>query len=371
MPHVQAPSSWRSRLAVLMLAAALPGCKSGNEEPKVRTGSPTSSPRGVDKPKIGLTCRPDHELDAATRNVVEAEARRVHADVRAGRTDAVWEALHPRARVEDKKAAFMEALQSMHTRLRDVERDPVLDALHVIEVRGGAEDLARVLCPETTRTESFAMYTNVANEDLAVVMLRVEDGPFGLGATVQLRKEAQQWRLVGIQVNPVSYQGKDARQWEAIADAYWRSDQPMPAYLALGVAQTLSTHGASIETESKNRINEKLTTLRDDAGFAEDTSSWSIDDQHYQIAGVSLASTRTDISPVIKYVSRSDLERGALEQEADVLVAHLRRIHPELSQVFEAVVFEAYAEPPTEPGRSYDGYRLARFLDPDRASPAG
>jgi hypothetical protein len=327
------------------------------------------TPERREAPKIAVKCHPAHQLDPQSRNAVEAHARRVYAHLRAGESESIWASLHPRAQIEDKKGPFMEALESMHGRLQDVEGDPVLDALHVIEVRGGTDDLARVFCEGMGRSESFTLYTNVAGEDLAIVMLRSEGGSFGLGATMQMRKSGARWQLVGIQVNPVTYEGRDARQWEAIADDYWRADKPMPAYLALGVAQSLSTRGASIETESKTRINEKLESLRSDKGFAEDTSTWTIDGESWELAGVSLASTRTDISPVIKYVSPGGVERDVLEREADVLVAHLRRLHPELGELFEAVVFEAYAQAPSEAGRSYDAYRLARFLDPSRPSP--
>ena len=48
----------------------------------------------------------------------------------------------------------------------------------------------------------------------------------------------------------------------------------------------------------------------------------------------------------------------------DLLVAEVRRRFPELAAHFDAVVLEAYAEPPTEPGKSYQAYRLVRPLTP-------
>jgi hypothetical protein len=354
---------------VMALSFTSSGCKSDTASDATSREQASRSTPEPEKQKIGVTCRAGHEIDAAMHAAVQAEARRVYEDARAGRSDDVWNALHPRALIEDKKAVFMEALQSMHGRLQGIEDEPMTDTVHVIEVRGGADDLARVSCEGTGTSEGFTIYTHVADEDLAVVMLRTSGGPFGLAATVQLRKHGEQWRLVGIQVNPVSYKDRDALAWEAIADAYWRSDKPMPAYLALGVAQTLSTRGASIQTESKDRINEKLEALRSDKGFAEDTAAWTVGGQRYELAGVSLASTQTDISPVVKYVSPGSPDREALELEADTLADHLRGLHPELAEVFDAIVFEAYAERPTTPGKSYDAYRLVRRLDAGSVSP--
>lgn len=361
-------------IASLLAASSLvsPGCKTEVGEVGTRRQEAAQAVVEVDdRRKIGVSCRPGHLLDATLRGVVETEALGVYAAVRDGRLDDVWGALHPQARQEDKKPAFMEALHTMQTRLQPADADASVRALHVVEVRGGANDLARVICEGTNGTEGFTMLSSVGGEDLAVITLHTAGEPFGLATTVQLRMSGDTWRLVGIQVNPTSYNGKDAAQWEALADAHWRADKPVPAYFALGVAQTLSTRGGSISTASKDRINEKLEGLRNDKGFAEDTRAWRVDDQRYDLAGVSLASTLSDISPVIKYVSRGGLERETLEREADILVAHVRKTYPDLADHFDAVVFEAYAEPPTEAGRSYDAFRLARFLDPSRPSPEG
>ena len=58
------------------------------------------------------------------------------------------------------------------------------------------------------------------------------------------------------------------------------------------------------------------------------------------------------------------LVKDLLDQDADALVEEVRRRFPELAKHFDAVVFEAYAESPKEPGRSYQAYRVVRYLDP-------
>jgi hypothetical protein len=45
-------------------------------------------------------------------------------------------------------------------------------------------------------------------------------------------------------------------------------------------------------------------------------------------------------------------------------VEEVRRRFPELAAHFDAIVLEAYAEAPSEPGKSYEAYRVVRYLDP-------
>ena len=309
-----------------------------------------------------VRCRGAAELEAGTHATVEGVARQTYQDLRAGRAEEIWNGLHPLARRDDQKKAFFAALQSMQSRLQSADAAPTTMALHVVEVAGKTEEQARVPCPGSESAESFTFVTSLTGEDLAVVTLLTPAGAFGLATTLQLRMSGDAWRLVGIQVNPTSYKGRDAVGWELVADTYWRADKPMPSYFALGVAQTLSTRGGSIHTASKDRINEKLEDVRKDAGFAEDTTQWTVGEQTYELAGVALASTQSDISPVIKYVSPEGTEREVLDRHADVLAAHLRRLHPELTELFDAVVFEAYAEAPTDTSKTYEGFRLVRPL---------
>lgn len=359
-------------MLLLVLAAA---CKAetvddsrGADEP-ARTAGLDDDEQRQSTEKIGITCKPVDDVDDPTRGAVEAQARAVYGMVRQGRFGEVWDTLHPQARREDQRKPFVAALEAMRARLQEVEGEPSVDSLYVVDVRGGVNDLARVTCEDQEdASESFTMITNVGDEDLAVVTLLASSDVFGHAATIQLRERGNAWRLVGIQVNPAIYKRKSASQWEAIADRHRRANKPVPAYLALGVAQALSSRGAAVKTVVKERIDDKLEALGKDQLLAAHTETWTIDEKRYDIQGLSLASTRTDISPVVKYVSPGGLVREMLEHEADELVEHVRSAYPELTEQFDAVVFEAYAEPPTTPGKSYDAYRVARFLDP-RQSP--
>jgi hypothetical protein len=283
--------------------------------------------------------------------------------LRTGDHQAIWQGLHPQAQRADGQQAFMEALSGMRSRLSEAEPAATIDDVHFVDVHGGVNDLARVQC-ETRPGDpnGFSMLLNAGDEDVGVVNFEIAGEVFSYAATVQLRKRGEAWRLVGIQVNPASYRGRSAAAFETMADAYARQQKIVAAYLALGVAQTLSSRG-SLAGALKERVNTKLEKLRNDQLLEAQLGVWEIDGKSYDMQAVALASTRSDISAVFKYVTPGGLVAESLEQEANALLAHVKARFPELTEQFDAVVFEAYAEAPDEPGKRYDAYRVARYLD--------
>lgn len=362
---------WRLSLATALVVGAS-GCRTTVDD---EVGAPSGARPGASAPdtKISVTCIESDQVPAASREAVEAAAREIAEAVRKGELERVWGALHPQATREDKRASFMEALRSMHERLEETGDTAMqLEALHVVDVAGGANDLARIACGDLEQDPmAFTWTANVGGEDIAVVRLLVDGSVFSHAVTVQLRERGQTWRLVGVQVNPAKYRGKDALAFEALADQYVRGQKLVAAYLALGVAQTLASRGASIASVLERRIKDELDTVRNNQAFEAHLDVWTIDGRTYDVQGLSLASTQSDISPVFKYVTPGGLVPEILAREADVLGGHVRETYPELAEQFDAVVFEAYAVPPTEPGKTYDAYRTARFLDGRDVPPSG
>lgn len=353
---------------LLALHIALPGCKTSKPESDAaddaKAGSPGTAEDGDDD-KIALECKGANGIPQEQAAAIETAARTTVDQLEAGSLDAIWETLHPQAKNEDQKERFMQALKAMQGRLEGTGPQPRVEYLYRVDVSGGVNDMARVFCGgEPGSAEALTMMTNVGDEDLALVTLLSTGQPFGYASTVQLRKRGEQWRLVGIQVNPSSYQGKSAAAFEGLGDQFSRQQKPVAAFLAYGVAQTLAARGTSVSTPDKRRVSEKLAAIQDNQLFEASLGQWKVDGKTFDVHGVSLAATQSDISPVIKYVTPGGLVKDFLEPEADALLGYVKAQFPELQQMFDAVVFEAYAEPPTKPGESYDAYRLARFFEP-------
>jgi hypothetical protein len=356
----------RLPFARLLLAATLVACSTETGTPADAT--PAAAAERANQ-AIAAQCAMGDAIEEPVRAAVEGQAKTLYQALREGRTNTLWDELHPQARREDQRQPFMEALAAMTGRLDATTGEPTLERVYRVDLRGGSNSLARVQCGEPEDPERFTLMVNAGGEDVAVVVLRATEGRDALATTVQLRQRGEHWHLLGIQVNPTSYRGKGAEAYEALADFAMGQQKVVLAYLLLGLSQTLSDRGASVESATHQRIEEKLAAIGRDRLFSAELGIWTLGDAHFRIEGLSLVSTREDISPVIKYVSPQGLVQELLEGDADALVEEVRRRFPELAAHFDAVVFEAYTEPPTAPGKRYDAYRMVRYLDP--AHPRG
>lgn len=351
---------------VLLTVSLLLACKSESEAERAKASQAGAS---AAEAKIAVACQGKDDLDPAVREAVQTAAR-AHVDaLRKGDLEGLWASLHPQAKGDSQKEPFLQSLSAMQQRLAAVQGEAELEQLWVVDVSGGVNDLARVSCGGED-APTLQMMANVGGEDLAVASFLSAGDPFTQATTVQLRKRGELWRLVGIQVNPATYRGKSAVDFFALADEYAKKKQAIPSYLMLGVAQTLATRGAALRTPLEERIAAALKVVAKDPLFQQETGEWTIGGETFDIQGVSLAATQSDLSPVVKYVGQGGgLVPELLGRDADKLMDHVRTQYPGLAEQFDAVVFEAYAKRPTEPGESYDAYRIARFFDPSRDEP--
>jgi hypothetical protein len=356
----------RSCTVLVAAAIAVPACQLRDDDDAPAAASAPATAPATDESvgtKIAVECRASGSLDLAQRESIERIATTIVVELRAGHFEGLWEFLHPQARRDDEREPFMRALEGMRSRLADVHDEPRVESLHVVDVKGGANDLAQVHCGSGPDDPlGFDWLANVGGEDLAVVSVRATGEAFRYAVTVQLRQRGDAWHLVGIHVDPSAFRDRTALDFERSSDELARAGKPLAAFLSLGVAQTLAERGESITTVDERRIDGKLEALQRNATLLAQTDAWTVGDVGFDLHGVTLAATRTDISPVVKYVTKTGLDRAKLDPEVDVLVAHVRKAYPEIAQSFESIVFEAYAEPPLEPGKAYDAFRVARPL---------
>lgn len=347
------------RSLVPVAAALLLACSAEPDVPPPAEGSEAAAQ------PISVSCSSDEAIDAELRGEIEARARALLASLRSGDLDVLWDELHPQGRDESQREAFLEALRGMRDRLSTAPSGTTVDRVHLVTIEGGSNDLAKAQCGEAGgEREPFTLLVNAGGEDVAVVILHSTRGTAENATTIQLRRRGDRWRLLGIQVNPSRYRGRNAAAYEVAADVYMKQRKIIAGYLLLGIAQTLSDRGASVESALHDRVEEKIGAIRRDKLFELETGTWTLGSERFEIEGVSLAATADGISPVFKYVSPQGLVKDLLDQDANKLIEEVRRRFPDLVKHFDAVVFEAYAEKPDEAGKSYQAYRIVRFLDP-------
>ncbi|MBV1859145.1 MAG: hypothetical protein KUG77_12095 [Nannocystaceae bacterium] len=351
----------RRAATALAIALLLPACGGDEETPSSeRKGSADSGTTA----KIGATCQPTTALPEADRETIHATAQAAFTRLRGGELDMLWSALHPQARREDQREAFTTALTSMQHRLESGSETAEVTDAYVVDIRGGASALARVQCGAQGDPGGLTLITNAGDEDVAMVNLVSSGDPFGFATTVQLRRHADAWRVLGVHVGLSAYRGRGADDYERLADAYVKQQRVLEAYLVLTVANQLANRGGSVKLDRALAIADKLDAVGNSKEFQQQLGVWEVGGRRYDVQGFSVTSTQSDLSAVIRYVTPTGLIQEALDQEADALLAHLGMQHPEIAKRFDAVVFEAYESEAAagDPGGEIQAYRTARVF---------
>ena len=318
----------------------------------------------TDTEKVAAHCAAGDTMQPEDRQTVEAAARTVFEQLRGGQLDALWDSVHPQARRDDQREAFQGALASMQRRLESGGAEATIVGTHFVDIDGGASALTRVRCGAEADPEAFTLITNAGDEDVAVVVLRSPGDPFGYATTVQLRRHGKAWKVLGVHVGLHDYRGRDAADYERLADAYVKQRRTVEAYLVLALAEQLANRGASLKLDRALTLADKVGAVAESREYQQQLGVWEVGGRSYDIQGFGVTATQSDLSAVVKYVTPTGLIQEALDQEADALLGHLEMQHPELAKRFDAVVFEAYDSEAgaAAPGSEVQAYRTARVF---------
>ncbi len=324
--------------------------------------APAEAAEADDNAKIGVRCRAATDLDGAARQALTEATDAIFASLRGGDTEGLWASLHPQARRPEAREAFEASVRAAAERLGDTTGEPTREWAFVVDVSGGVNDLARITCgPDDPPT--LVWMANVGAEDLAVVSLLTERPPFSYATTLQLRKRGDTWRLLGMQTAPASYRGKSATDYEPLAAEYIEREQFVAAYLMLAIAQTLAERASAVKTTQALRLEQALARVEQSDGFTSATTKWDVGGDEFDLLGLSLLATQSDLSLVVKYVNERGLVQELLGRDADKLMDYVRTSFPELRGRFDAVVFEAYPQRPDDAEGTVQAYRTVRMFD--------
>jgi len=345
----------------LAIALLLPAC-GGDDE--ASAGPPAGSADAAAAAKVGASCQATTTLPDAEREAIHETAQTAFTRLRGGDLDTLWSSLHPQARREDQREAFTTALASMQRRLESGAETAAVTDAYAVDIRGGASALARVRCGAPGDPAALTLITNAGDEDVAVVNLMTGGDPFGFATTVQLRRHADAWRVLGVHVGLAAYRSRGADDYERLADAYVKQRRVIEAYLVLALAEQLANRGGSVKLDRALAIADKLDAVGNSKEFQQQLGVWEVGGRRYDVQGFSVTATQGDLSAVIRYVTPTGLIQEALDQEADALLAYLGMQHPEIAKRFDAVVFEAYESEAAAgaPGSEVKAYRTARVF---------
>ena len=357
----------RATIALAALAACVISCSTDqgdNAGPAATQAAAAASAPDSERRSIGVACAMDDAVTAERREPLVESARALLSALREGRHDTLWQALHPQAQRPEDRRAFLDTLATLQARLdADPGSTPAVETIAIAEVEGGVNDVARVVCRSPDATEgppALTVLVNAGDEPVGYVSLLVPGPVFEHAAVFQLRERAG-WHLLGVQVSPSRFRGKSATDWVTLAGELRRSGKLVPAYAALAMAGAMAARGPTVTTPLSTAIDTDLQTLRDSDPFVAQTGRWIVDGEEFDLHGLTLAATQRDVSLVVKYGSDRGLVEDLVGRDADKLMDHVRTQYPELREIVDAVVFEAYARAPS-PGQAVEAFRVVRLF---------
>ncbi len=349
-------------LATLLLCGDCEGkVNHGEPGPADIEASSARPPATVDP----VTCLADDQIPTRQREILEAHGQRVVTALRGGAAQPLWNDLHPQLRSLAAREPFLAGLAGIKERLRTSTEDATVAGTILIQVVPGVSETLRLRCGNKTETpaDDLTITTRVDGESLALVRLEVPGPAIVEGLAVRLRQRGEQWFLASIEGNPVRLGERGPEVFEKRADELTGANKPVPAYLLYGLAQTLTGRGTGVVSAARRRVNEKLKATMESKQFLDATSKIDVDGRALELVRLGLSTSPAGMAPNVKYVTGHALsDADAITHEASSLVRVLQNRHPEISEVFETAVVEAYGEHPVDPNRAYDAFQTVVTL---------
>lgn len=351
---------------VLVLAVASIGCAAGTQ-PSPFSERPEAGVRtnlGPDSATVHCLDEPD--IDAERVAAIASAAERFIGFAVQRDAESFKASLSQATRASVLDERFQKVFDKLAGRLADadVERTD----LRLITLDGPFAGPA--MCGAAVANVPSFLIVGLAGGagEYALVRFGVDRGALVHEARLLLSAEPDGWAIAAFDVSAMRWQGRTANDYLELAEGFQERSEMLESWLAVELASRLSGGGSMAMTAVFPAANELAEHVRSSPAFGDDAAALgaALGDTH--VISVGSIGTPQEIGLWIRYVSRGGIDPDRLGREADRVVGHLLAEHPSVRELFESVVFEAFAEPPTDPQRDYETHRTTRRFDDRRYS---
>ncbi len=213
---------------------------------------------------------------------------------------------------------------------------------------------------ETVADSEFYMHVNTAGNNTYISLLKSEGDFKDLVLSFIYVKMNNQWRLHVSHLGIFKIAGKTAIEWFEEAKELSGKGYNIPALLRLSIANQFIKPAPFIQYAKEKDIidlsNKIRTKINQKHKFPIQLSNVK---NTPEVCYVEPQFVQMDLFPMIKYVTKIPLDKvSELQKEVDAITAELESIFPGITKGVSHIVYVAYSEPPTDPKREYQGYRL-------------
>ncbi len=304
-------------------------------------------------------CKDWDDLTTEEQNTIETTSKEILQNISEGNFDEIWSLTHTSLQRELTKEQFTTAMEDVQVRLNETVEEELVDG-RLVTIEGAKSATMNVICGliPVEEPSHLRVQVQVPTRKAAIAILKVPGEPIERTVSIQLAEENGIYKITGLNISTAVYGGKDADYYAEVGEKWIDEGKYLSGYLAYALAQNLSYRGNFLQTGQNIIISEKFASLNEDERVQNSLRNWQVNGENYQIVRVGLIETMNDISPHIAYVSNKKLDKEEVSAEARQLMQYIQTKYPELKEEFDAVLFEAFSEMPTDPNKSYPSFRV-------------
>ncbi|CAB1056742.1 hypothetical protein D1BOALGB6SA_1481 [Olavius sp. associated proteobacterium Delta 1] len=307
----------------------------------------------------GFICKDWHEIDVDQKQEIESTSNSMLEMLLSNEGNKLWNLTHPATQKAITKPAYITSVENVHNRLSGINNAKLADG-RLISVVGHKSSPGQVICGSVDQNspEHLRIVTFPSMKKIVATITEIPSQPIGRVVSLMMAEHNSRLKLVHFMITSRSYHGKLAEYYEKIANNWISKGEIISGYLAYAMDYRLNYLGPNIQTGKFINARERLTNLLKDKELKNSLKSWTLPDGKYQIFGIDLIETLNDISPRVRYLSMKKLGADTTPIEATALMTYFKEKCPELGKEFDAVLFEAYSEIPSDPNKNYQTYRV-------------
>ncbi len=204
----------------------------------------------------------------------------------------------------------------------------------------------------------FRVEIEGVSDRMFISLLRSEDALYRYLVGTAWAEADGQWRLYRVSVDTVEIAGKEAPDWHEEAKALYDQGYLAPALFRQRMAVACTSPAAFYHREQEQEIRDFLDQL-----YSEFQESYAFPmevteiDSRPAIYYVEPLFVQSEMLPKVKYLTAHPLQdTAAVEAEAHAMAPVVRQLFPGITAGAGYIVCTAFAEPPTDPSRTYPCY---------------
>lgn len=315
---------------------------------------------GIYRP-LGLylnICADWDEIGSSEQKAIKSVSFEILEKMVTAQYEEIWNSSHPILKKSISKEQFKKAIKDTQPLLTQLNNAEFIDGrlATIIGYNGKSHPLLfgliDVNSPDHLRAQSLA-----GVKQSAIAMIKINSQPIGRTVSLQMAKDKGKFKLFRFAITASSYHEKTANYYQEAAENFISEQKLLPAYLAYLMAVKLSQLGPTLKTGQSIKLEECLQALGKNQRLKNELTKWELPDKNYTLFGIGLVEAQDGILPRVRYLAHDEINDEATPKEAAALMEYVETHYPELAELFDNILFEAYTENPVSPKKQYNCYR--------------